>query len=82
MLGQVINPFDSVNHPPELFHVASGKINGDMNVNVEKAVSMGTLQLNYFCEEMSAIFHGNLLAEVKVKMTFSDKKGMQMVVAE
>ena len=80
MLGQVINPFDSVNHPPELFHVASGKINGDMNV--EKAVSMGTLQLNYFCEEMPAIFHGNLLAEVKVKMTFSDKKGMQMVVAE
>ena len=71
MLGQVINPFDSVNHPPELFHVASGKINGDMNVNVEKAVSMGTLQLNYFCEEMPAIFHGNLLAEVKVKMTNS-----------
>ena len=50
ILGQCINPFDTANHPAELVHVVVGKINSDENVNVEEAVSLGTLQLKIFCK--------------------------------
>ena len=73
-LDPCINPFDATDHPPELFRVALGKI----NVNVEEAVSLRTLQLKYFCEKLPAGFHGSFAAEVKLKMMFSDKKGMQI----
>lgn len=78
MLGQYIKPFDTANHPAELVHVVLGKINSDQNVDVDEAVSLGTLQWTFFCKTMPADFHGGLFAEVKVKMMLSDKKGMQI----
>ena len=58
--------------------MALGKINRDKNVKVEEAVSLRTLQLKYFYEKLPAGFHGRFAAEVKLKMMFLDKKGMQI----
>lgn len=77
-IKQYIKPFDTANHPAELVHVVLGKINSDQNVDVDEAVSLGTLQWKFFCKTMPADFHGGLFAEVKVKMMLSDKKGMQI----
>ena len=76
IFDQFITKFDTANHPPELVHVASGKINCDKNVNVKEAVSLGILQLKYFCKKLSTGFHGMVVAVVKVKM-LSGKKGMK-----
>ena len=78
IFDQFITKFDTANHPPELVHVASGKINSDKNVNVEEAVSLGILQLKYFCKKLPTGFHGMVVAVVKVKMMLSGKKGMKI----
>lgn len=77
IFDQFMTKFDTANHPPELVHVASGKINSNKNVNIEEAASLGILQLKYFCKKLPTGFHGMVVAVVKVKMMLSGKKGMK-----
>lgn len=77
IFDQFMTKFDTANHPPELVHVASGKINSNKNVNIEEAASLGILQLKYFCKKLPTGFHGMVVAVVKVKMMLSGKKEMK-----